>query len=89
MREFIAGKNRWILSTTRRDGRPQMSLVSGGMTAAGELAVASYPSRIKVKNAKADPNVSVPSAPAHSPAATAAPAPPDDPPGVYPCLCGF
>ena len=59
LREFIAGKNRWILSTTRRDGRPQMSLVSGGMTAAGELAIASYPSRVKVKNAKADPDVSV------------------------------
>ena len=59
LRAFIAGKNRWVLSTTRRDGRPQMSLVSGGMTAAGELAIASYPSRIKVKNAKANPHVSV------------------------------
>ena len=59
LRSFIAGKNRWILSTTRRDGRPQMSLVSGGMTAAGELAIASYPTRAKVKNAKADPAVSV------------------------------
>ena len=51
LRAFIAGKHRWILSTTRRDGRPQMSLVSGGMTEVGELAIASYPSRAKVKNA--------------------------------------
>jgi len=59
LRTFIAGKHRWILSTTRRDGRPQMSLVSGGMTEVGELAIASYPSRAKVKNATVDPAVSV------------------------------
>ncbi len=57
--EFLAGKHRWVLATTRRDGRPQMSLVTGGMTAAGQLAVSSYPGRAKVKNAKADPAVSV------------------------------
>jgi len=59
LRAFIAGKHRWVLSTTRRDGRPQMSLVSGGMTEVGELAIASYPSRAKVKNATVDPAVSV------------------------------
>lgn len=57
--EHLAGKNRWVLATTRADGRPQMSLVTGGMTADGRLAVSSYPSRAKVRNAKADPNVSV------------------------------
>ncbi len=31
--EFLSDKHRWVLSTTRRDGRPQMSLVTGGMTA--------------------------------------------------------
>ena len=53
------GKNRWVMSTTRSDGRPQMSLVTGGMTAAGQLAVSSYPERAKVRNAKANPLVSV------------------------------
>ncbi len=57
--EFVAGKHRWVLATTRRDGRPQLSLVSGGMTAAGELAVASYPQRAKTINAQRDPRVSV------------------------------
>ena len=57
--EFVAGKHRWVLSTTRADGRPQMSLVSGGMTADGRLMVSSYPMRAKVANAKRNPAVSV------------------------------
>ncbi len=57
--EHVDGKNRWVLATTRSDGRPQMSLVSGGMTADGILAVSSYPSRAKVRNVKANPDVSV------------------------------
>lgn len=56
---FVTGKHHWVLSTTRADGRPQMSLVTGGITAAGLLAVSSYPSRAKVRNARADPSVSV------------------------------
>ena len=55
----VKGKNRWVMSTTRSDGRPQMSLVTGGMTAAGQLIVSSYPERAKVRNAKANPMVSV------------------------------
>ncbi|MGI9645309.1 MAG: PPOX class F420-dependent oxidoreductase [Ilumatobacteraceae bacterium] len=57
--EFLRGKHRWVLATTRRDGRPQMSLVTGGMTASGQLAMSSYPGRAKVKNVKANPSVSV------------------------------
>ncbi len=57
--EHLAGKNQWVLSTTRRDGRPQMSLVAGGMTAAGTLAIATYPERAKAKNARRDHDVSV------------------------------
>ncbi len=57
--EFAAGKNRWVLATTRSDGRPQMSLVTGTMTADGELLISSYPSRAKVRNAKQNPLVSV------------------------------
>ncbi len=56
---FVDGKHRWILATTRRDGRPQLSMVSGGMTADGRLAVSSYPGRAKTINAKRDPHVSV------------------------------
>jgi PPOX class probable F420-dependent enzyme len=56
---FMAGRNKWVLSTTRADGRPQMSLVTGGMTADGELAISTYPSRVKARNVRKDPNVSV------------------------------
>jgi PPOX class probable F420-dependent enzyme len=57
--EFVAGRHRWVLATTRRDGRPQMSLVTGGMLADGRLAIATYPSRIKARNARRDPRASV------------------------------
>lgn len=57
--EFVTGKNRWVLSTTRRDGRPQMSLVTGTITPGGELLISTYPSRVKTKNARRNPLVSV------------------------------
>ncbi len=57
--EFVADKHRWVLSTTRRDGRPQMSLVSGGMMADGRLAVSTYPQRVKTRNIRRNPLVSV------------------------------
>ena len=57
--EFVSGKHHWVLATTRADGRPQMSLVTGGMTASGELAIATYPGRVKARNARRDARVSV------------------------------
>jgi PPOX class probable F420-dependent enzyme len=57
--EFVTGKNRWVLSTTRSDGRPQMSLVTGTITPEGELLVSTYPQRVKTRNAKRNPQVSV------------------------------
>jgi PPOX class probable F420-dependent enzyme len=57
--EHVAGRHRWVLATTRADGRPQMSLVSGGMIADGRLAIATYPQRAKVNNARRNPHVSV------------------------------
>jgi PPOX class probable F420-dependent enzyme len=59
LREFLSGKHRWVLATTRADGRPQMSLVTGGMMADGRLAVSTYPQRVKARNARRDPQVSV------------------------------
>ncbi len=55
----MQGKHHWVLSTARRDGRPQMSLVTGGMTADGTLAISTYPERAKAHNARRDPEVSV------------------------------
>ena len=59
LREHLAGRHQWVVATTRRDGRPQMSLVTGGMMADGRLAIATYPSRVKTKNARRDERVSV------------------------------
>ena len=55
----LQGKNRWVLATTRADGRPQMSLVTGGMTADRKLAISTYPERVKARNARRNPLVSV------------------------------
>jgi PPOX class probable F420-dependent enzyme len=57
--EFLSDKHQWVLATTRADGRPQMSLVSGGMTAGGKLAISTYPERAKARNARRNPLVSV------------------------------
>jgi PPOX class probable F420-dependent enzyme len=57
--EFLAGHHRWVLATTRADGRPQLSLVTGGTTPAGELVVSTYPERAKARNVRRDPAVSV------------------------------
>lgn len=55
----LADRHHWVLSTTRADGRPQMSLVTGGMTPDGRLAIATYPERVKAKNVRRNPLVSV------------------------------
>ncbi len=55
----VTGKHQWVLSTTRADGRPQMSLVSGGQISHGRLAIATYPQRVKVNNVRKNPLVSV------------------------------
>lgn len=55
----LESRHRWVLATTRADGRPQMSLVSGGMIADGRLAIATYPERVKARNVRRNPHVSV------------------------------
>lgn len=57
--ETMQGRNRWVLATTRGDGRPQMSLVTGGMTPNGRLLVSTYPERAKARNVGRNPAVSV------------------------------
>lgn len=59
LRDHLRGRNHWILATTRRDGRPQMSMVTGGMTDDGTLAISTYPMRVKAKNARRNPDVSI------------------------------
>ena len=57
--EFLGEKHRWVLATTRADGRPQMSIVTGGLTASGQLAISTYPARAKARNVRLNPLVSV------------------------------
>jgi len=55
---FVAPRHRGVLLTTRRDGRPQASLVTMGLSE-GEILVSSYPERAKVHNVEREPRVSV------------------------------
>ena len=55
---FVAPRHRGVLLTTRRDGRPQSSLVTFGLSR-GELLVSSYPERAKVRNVVRSPDVSM------------------------------
>ncbi|MFK8025007.1 MAG: PPOX class F420-dependent oxidoreductase [Ilumatobacter sp.] len=57
--DHLAGRHHWVLTTTRRDGRPQMSLVSGGMLGDGRLAIATYPMRAKAANVRRSPQASI------------------------------
>lgn len=48
-----------IVATTRADGRPQMSPVSGGVDNEGRIVISTYPSRTKTRNAERRPATSV------------------------------
>ena len=57
--DFVHPRHRMLLATTRRDGRPQMSPVSGGVEPEGRIVIATYPTRAKTRNAQRDSRVSV------------------------------
>ncbi|MEN0130155.1 MAG: PPOX class F420-dependent oxidoreductase [Brevundimonas sp.] len=57
--DFVRERHHFLLVTTRRDGRPQVSPVSGGVDTAGRLVVSTYPGRAKALNAERDSRVSV------------------------------
>ena len=57
--DFVRPRHRLLLSTTRRDGRPQISPVSGGVDGSGRVVIATYPARAKTRNVANDPRVSV------------------------------
>lgn len=56
---FIRPRHKAILSTQRRDGRPQMSPVTMGVDDEGRIVIASYPTRAKDRNARDRSSVSV------------------------------
>ena len=59
MEDFVRPRHRGVLLTTRRDGRPQSSLVTMGLDTSGRVVVSSYPERAKSMNVKRNPNASV------------------------------
>ena len=57
--DFIRPRHHLLLSTSRADGRPQLSPVTGGLDDRGRILISSYPGRAKSKNAERRPEVSV------------------------------
>jgi len=57
--EFVRPRHRMILVTTRRDGSPQLSPVSGGVDGAGRIVISTYPERAKVTNLRRTPSAAV------------------------------
>ncbi len=59
LEDFLRPRHRGVLLTTRRDGRPQSSLVTMGLDGTGRIVVATYPARAKVHNQRRDPRASM------------------------------
>ena len=57
--DFVRPRHQMIVITTREDGRPQASPVSGGVDPQGRIVISTYPERAKTSNAKRRPQVSV------------------------------
>ena len=57
--DFVRPRHRLLLATTRRNGRPQISPVSGGVDAQGRIVISTYPARAKTRNAERHPQVTV------------------------------
>ena len=57
--DFIRPRHQMILATRRRDGSPQLSPVTGGVSSEGAIVISSYPERAKLHNLRRDPAASV------------------------------
>ncbi|MDN3352499.1 PPOX class F420-dependent oxidoreductase [Actinomadura sp. DC4] len=57
--DFLRPRHHGLLSTTRGDGRPQLSPVSCGVDTEGRILVATYPERAKTRNARRNESVSL------------------------------
>ncbi len=57
--DFVRPRHQMVLMTTRSDGRPQASPVTGGVDGDGRIVVTSYPERAKVRNARREGHASV------------------------------
>jgi PPOX class probable F420-dependent enzyme len=59
MEDFVRPRHHGILVTTRSDGRPQLSPVTMGLSAQGQVVVSTYPDRAKAVNLRKRPEASV------------------------------
>ncbi|MBA2954509.1 TIGR03618 family F420-dependent PPOX class oxidoreductase [Nocardioides sp. MAH-18] len=57
--DFVRTRHHVVLVTTRADGRPQLSPVTGGVDAEGRIVVSTYPDRAKARNLRQRPEASV------------------------------
>jgi PPOX class probable F420-dependent enzyme len=57
--DFVRPRHHLIVITTRADGTPQASPVTGGVDAEGRIVVSSYPERAKVHNLRRNARCSV------------------------------
>ena len=57
--DFVRTRHHLVLVTTRQDGRPQLSPVTGGVDGDGRIVVSTYPDRAKATNLRRDPHASV------------------------------
>jgi PPOX class probable F420-dependent enzyme len=57
--EFVRPRHNLVLITTRKDGSPQASPVTGGVDEQGRIVISTYPERAKTANVRRDPRVSV------------------------------
>lgn len=57
--DFARPRHHLVLITTRADGRPQASPVTGGVDPEGRIVISTYPERAKTTNARVRPDVSV------------------------------
>ncbi len=57
--EFVRPRHQWVLGTVKKNGWPQLSPVTGGVTADGVLTVATYPDRDKCHNIRRNANVTL------------------------------
>ncbi len=57
--DFARERHRYVLVTTRQDGRPQLSPVTGGVDDQGRLVISTYPERAKTRNLRREPTATV------------------------------
>ena len=56
---FVRPRHHMLLATTRTDGRPQLSPVTGGVDDSGRIVISTYPTRAKATNVRRNGAVSV------------------------------